>query len=42
MFHTTILFWGIGLELVEVSSKMKLKKLFKSGDLVLVRDTQSK
>jgi polysaccharide pyruvyl transferase WcaK-like protein len=42
MFHTTILFWGIGLELVEVSSKMKLKKLFKPGDLILVRDTQSK
>ncbi len=42
IFHTTILFWGIWLELVEVSSKMKLKKLFKSGDLILVRDTQSK
>ena len=42
MFHTTILFWGIGLELTEVSSKLKLKKFFKSGDLIFVRDSQSK
>ena len=42
MFHTTILFWGIGLELTEISSKMKLKKLFVPWDLILVRDPQSK
>lgn len=40
--RTIILFWGIGLEVKEVKNKMKLKKLFKSGDFILVRDAQSK
>lgn len=39
---TTILFWGIGLEISRVANKMKLRKLFVPGDFILVRDTQSK
>ncbi|MBX9808956.1 polysaccharide pyruvyl transferase family protein, partial [Candidatus Gracilibacteria bacterium] len=42
MFRTTILFWGIGLEITHVANKMKLKKLFVPGDFILVRDKQSK
>ncbi len=39
---TTLLFWGIGLEVTDVANKMRLKNLFKDGDLMLVRDQQSK
>lgn len=39
---TTILFWGIGLEVTRIANKMKLRKLFVPGDFILVRDTQSK
>ncbi len=42
MFHTTILFWGIGLEISHTANKMKLRKLFVPWDFILVRDTQSK
>jgi len=39
---TTILFWGISLEVEQMQNKMKLKKLFKVGDYILVRDKRSK
>ncbi len=42
MFHTILLFWGIGLELTDITNRMRLKWLFVSGDLLLVRDSQSK
>ena len=42
IFHTILLFWGIGLELTDVTNKMRLKSLFVPGDLLLVRDSQSK
>lgn len=42
IFKTTILFWGIGLEITHVANKMKLRKLFVPGDFILVRDLQSK
>jgi polysaccharide pyruvyl transferase WcaK-like protein len=39
---TTILFWWISLEVEQVQNKMRLKKLFKVGDYILVRDKRSK
>ncbi len=42
IFHTILLFWGIGLELTDITNKMRLKSLFEPGDLLLVRDSQSK
>lgn len=39
---TTLLFWGIGLEIERIQNKMILKKLFTYGDFILVRDTRSK
>lgn len=39
---TTLLFWGISLEVQKVANKMKLKKLFEPGDFILVRDDRSK
>lgn len=39
---TTLLFWGISLEVQKVANKMRLKMLFQSGDFILVRDERSK
>jgi polysaccharide pyruvyl transferase WcaK-like protein len=39
---TTLLFWGISLEVEQIQNKMRLKKLFKLGDYILVRDKRSK
>jgi polysaccharide pyruvyl transferase WcaK-like protein len=39
---TTLLFWGIGLEVDRIQNKMQLKRLFTYGDFILVRDPRSK
>lgn len=39
---TTLLFWGISLEVNQIQNKMKLKQLFTPGDFILVRDEKSK
>ena len=39
---TTLLFWGIGLEIDRIQNKMLLKKIFTYGDFILVRDPRSK
>lgn len=39
---TTILFWGISIEVEQMQNKLKLKKIFKPGDYILVRDARSK
>lgn len=39
---TTLLFWGISIEVQRIANKMKLKKLFEPGDYILVRDERSK
>lgn len=39
---TIVLFWGIGLEVKNSKNRMKLRKLFRPGDFILVRDAQSK
>ncbi len=42
MANTTVLFWGIGLEITKAKNKLKLKKFFIPWDFILVRDSQSK
>lgn len=38
---TTIVFLGISLELKQTKNKMALRKIFKIGDFIIVRDDRS-
>ncbi len=41
MMGTTIVYLGISLEVKQVKNKMALRKIFKSGDFLIVRDEKS-